>query len=102
MLKFRLDRCIRIRFFGSIRDWIYDLRSHEFFVAKETKNPKTEFSGVTAHFQPVCMNEICITLKFCETFTIFVKFRVHAKNLTKPAVYLLTILNANLGWPIQL
>ena len=33
---------VRVRFFGRIQDWIYDLRSHRLFVpTKETKNPKT-------------------------------------------------------------
>ena len=62
---------VRVPFFGRIQDWIYDLRSQLYFVPKETKNPKTDFSGVIAHSQPVCMNVICIKLKFYETFTTF-------------------------------
>ena len=69
----------RVRFFGRIQDWIYDLRSQGF--PKETKNPRTDFFGVTAHFQPGCMNEICFKLKFCEKFTTFYKFRVHRRRL---------------------
>ena len=36
------------------------------FVLKEMKNPKTDFFGMTARFQTVSINVICIKLKFCE------------------------------------
>ena len=75
-------------FFGRIQDWIYDLWSHGYFVPKETKNLKTDFSGVTAHFQPGMINVICIKLKLWAKVTTFSKFRVHWRKKIAVETYL--------------
>ena len=62
-----------MRCFERIRYRIYDLRSHGYFGPKET-NPKTDFSGLTAHFQRVSINALYIKLNFFEKFTTLYNF----------------------------
>ena len=38
---------LKVRFFGRIQDWIFNLKSQGYFTPKETKNPKIDYFDMT-------------------------------------------------------